>query len=103
MRARPSGSSMFGSERRGNLRVDVLDARGDGVLAHGRLLLEPAPAAGIWERGRLQVDRAVDEGRYALRLTTGHLWDVELRHEPGAPGMAVISGDPPGLMEVGGE
>ena len=87
----------------GNLRVDVFDLGGEQLLTHGRLVLEPAPPVGIWERGRLQVDRAVEEGRYALRLTTGSLWDVELRHELGAPGMAVISGDPPALSEVGGE
>ena len=86
-----------------NLRVDVLNVGGEHLLTHGRLLLEPAPPLGMWERGRLQVDHAVDEGRYALRLTTGHLWDVELRNEVGAPGMAVISGDPPSLTDVGGE
>ena len=86
-----------------NLRVDVLNVGGERLLTHGRLLLEPAPPVGMWERGRLEVDHAVDEGRYALRLTTGHLWDVELRNEMGAPGMAVISGDPPSLTNVGGE
>lgn len=103
MQARPSVLTDPRDPALGNLRVDVLDLSGEQVLTHGRLVLEPAPPVGIWERGRLQVDREVEEGRYALRLTTGSLWDVELRHELGAPGMAVISADPPALSEVGGE
>jgi hypothetical protein len=89
----------------GNVRVDVLDERGETLLAHGHLRLEPAPPAGEVERGRFEPDARfeVGDGAYVLRLPSGEKWEVELRRTPEAFALAVISDETPARGAFGGE
>jgi hypothetical protein len=89
----------------GNLRVDVLDSLGGRLLGHGRLLIEPAPLAGLLKRARLEPDPQLqlEPGPHVLMLPSGEPWPVELLPSGENRALAVIAGSTPNFPPVGGE
>jgi hypothetical protein len=87
-----------------NVRVDVLDAEGEALVAHARLWLGVEPASPSEARGRVEPDARyeVADGAYAIRLPDGVLWPVDLRRT-GDRGLAVFSSEAPDLARLGGE